>query len=84
MEARVAALEQIASAAVAALERIERRHEALAHEFRAEIGQLRTDMKDGFRDLRASIGPISGRCSASLLGGFAGMLGLMAHGFHWL
>jgi hypothetical protein len=69
MEARVAVLEQIARSTVASLERIERRLETVATEQRS--------------DFRWLLGMMLGS-TGTLLASFAGMLGVMAHGFHWL
>jgi hypothetical protein len=69
MESRVAVLEQIARAATASLERIERRLDAAA-----------VDQRSNFRWL---LGIMLGGFSATL-GAFCAMLGVMAHGFHWL
>jgi hypothetical protein len=69
MEARVAVLEQIARSTVTSLERIERRLETVATEQRS--------------DFRWLLGMMLGS-TGTLLAAFAGMLGVMAHGFHWL
>jgi hypothetical protein len=69
MEARVAVLEQIARTTTAALERIERRLDAVQAEQRSDFRWLLGIMLGGF---------------AAMLGGFGAMLGVMAHGFHWL
>jgi hypothetical protein len=69
MEARVAVLEQIARSSIAAVDRIERRLDA-----------IETNQRANFRWL---LGIILGGFGA-MLGGFGAMLGVMAHGFHWL
>ena len=69
MEARVAVLEQIARSTVTSLERIERRLETVATEQRSDFRWLLGMMLGG---------------TGTLLAAFAGMLGVMAHGFHWL
>ncbi len=69
MEARVAVLEHIAQTTAAAIERLERRLDAVAAEQRADLRDIRTDFRGLF---------------GVMLAGFAGVLGVMAHGFHWL
>jgi hypothetical protein len=69
MEARVAVLEQIARTTTAALERIERRLDSMDR----RIDTVVTDQRADFRWLLGA-----------MLGGFGAMLGVMAHGFHWL
>ncbi|MGA8194420.1 MAG: hypothetical protein WB902_13715 [Acetobacteraceae bacterium] len=69
MEARVAVLEQIARTTSAALERIERRLDSMDR----RIDVVVTDQRADFRWLLGV-----------MLGGFGAMLGVMAHGFHWL
>jgi hypothetical protein len=69
MEARVAVLEQIARTTSGALERIERRLDSVDRRINAVV----TDQRADFRWLLGI-----------MLGGFGAMLGVMAHGFHWL
>ena len=69
MEARVAVLEQIARTTSGALERIERRLDSVDRRIDAVV----TDQRADFRWLLGI-----------MLGGFGAMLGVMAHGFHWL
>jgi hypothetical protein len=69
MEARVAVLEHIAQTTAAGIERLERRLDLLAADQRADYRWLLGIMLGGF---------------ATMLAGFAGLLGVMAHGFHWL
>ena len=66
---RVAVLEEIARTTKAALERIDRRFDSLDR----RIDAIGTDHRSDFRWLLGV-----------MLGGFAGLLGVMAHGFHWL
>jgi hypothetical protein len=73
---RVGVLEEIARGIKAALDRIdrrfdnlERRMDTLAAEHRADFRWLLGVMIAGF---------------AATIGGFAGLLAVMAHGFHWL
>jgi hypothetical protein len=73
MQARVAVLEQITLSTQAALERIERGQATLATELRAEIRDLRVSTRQDFYWL-----------FGVMLAGFTGLLGVMAHGFHWL
>ena len=83
MESRVAVLEQIARNTVASLERIERRFDAVDRRFdaidrRFDAIDRRIDgtVSDHRSDFRWLLG--------IMLGGFGTMLGVMAHGFHWL
>ena len=94
MESRVAVLEQIARNTVASLERIERRFDTVDRRFETLDGRYSSRFDtvdrrfdtldrriDGLtaehrRDFRWLIG--------MMLGGFGAMLGVMAHGFHWL
>ncbi len=69
MEARVAVLEHIAQTTAATLERLERSIERLER----RIDAVAADQRSDFRWLLGI-----------MLGGFAGLLGVMAHGFHWL
>ena len=69
MEARVAVLEHIAQTTAAGIDRLERRLDLLAADQRADYRWLLGIMLGGF---------------ATMLAGFAGLLGVMAHGFHWL
>jgi tetrahydromethanopterin S-methyltransferase subunit G len=69
MEARVAVLEHIAQTTAAGIERIDRRLEGLERRIDAVNSEQRAD----YRWLLGI-----------MLGGFAAMLGVMAHGFHWL
>jgi hypothetical protein len=69
MEARVAVLEQIARSTVASLERIERRLDLVA-----------AAQRDDFRWLLGMMVAATG----TTLAVFLGLLGVMAHGFHWL
>jgi hypothetical protein len=69
MESRVAVLEQIARSTNASLERIERRFDAIDRRFDALSAEHRSD----FRWLLGV-----------MMGGFGAILGVMAHGFHWL
>jgi len=68
METRVAVLEHIAATILARLERVERRIDGLETGMRADPRQIQSDARADFR---------------RLLGGFAGLLGVMAHGFGW-
>lgn len=69
MEARVSVLEHIAQTNAAALERIDRRFDQLERRFDQMAAEHRAD----FRWLLGI-----------MLAGFGGLLGVMAHGFHWL
>jgi hypothetical protein len=76
MEARVAVLEQIARTTAAALERIERRMDTLDRRFDG----LATEQRSDFRWL---LGMMLG-ATGTILAALTGLLGVMAHGFHWL
>ncbi len=69
MESRVAVLEQIARTQTAGLDRIERRLDQIAADQRADFRWLPGVMLGGF---------------SVILGSFGAMLGVIAHGFHWL
>ena len=69
MEARVAVLEQIARTTAASLERIERRLDLVA-----------AAQRNDFRWLLGMMVTATG----TTLAAFLGLLGVMAHGFHWL
>jgi hypothetical protein len=69
METRVAVLEEIARNTAATLERIERRMDMLSATQRADFRWLVGIMFGGF---------------SVTIAGFTAMLGVMAHGFHWL
>ena len=76
LDTRVAILEQIARDIGATLDRIESRMDRIE----ARIDRLEDRMDRQFRWL---MGVMLGGF-VSMLAGFAGMLGVMAHGFHWL
>lgn len=73
---RVAVLEEIARTTKAALERIERRLDAMDSRFDRMDARLDRMVSDQRADFRWVLG--------IMLGGFAGLLGVMARGFHWL
>lgn len=90
MESRVAVLEEIARNTVATLERIERRFDAIDRRFdaadrRFEAIERRIDVLAATQraDVRWMLGVMFGGFSATIAG-LAAMLGVMAHGFHWL
>jgi hypothetical protein len=76
MESSVAVLEQIARTTATSMERIERRFDAIERRFDAFERRLDALAADQRADFRWQLG-IS-------LGGFGALLGVMAHGFHWL
>ena len=83
MEARVAVLEQIARTTAAALERMDGRMDRI--DSRMDRIDQRLDMlwgaqRSDFRWLLGMMVAGTGTILASLLG----LLGVMAHGFHWL
>ncbi|HEX5327941.1 MAG TPA: hypothetical protein VFW75_14835 [Acetobacteraceae bacterium] len=69
MESRVAVLEHIAGQLDRRFESLERRLDSMAQEHRADFRWLLGVMLAGF---------------GTMLAGFGGLLGVMAHGFHWL
>jgi len=87
MEPRVAVLEQIAADTRASVA-----------DLRAEMADLRAEMRAGFADLRAEIRAIRTDFGAEMramrgdfrwllglmLAAIAGILTLIAHGFHWI
>jgi hypothetical protein len=86
MEARLRVLEEIAAGTKAMFERIDRRFDALerridtlATELRGEIRDLRAEIRDVRAELRADVRWIIGLGLAAA----AGILAVMAHGFHW-
>jgi hypothetical protein len=87
METRVALLEQMTRTIGATLERIERRLDlGLAQaDNRMDRIERRLDIIEARRqgDFRWLLGVIFAGFSATLAG-FGTMLGVMAHGFHWL
>ena len=95
MEARVAVLEQLALTTQATLERIERGQEALSRDLRGEMkalaSDLRGEMKGLASELRGEMGDLRRETHQNfrwllgiILAGIGGLLGVMAHGFHWL
>jgi hypothetical protein len=83
MESRVAVLEQIARTTVARLERIERRFDAVDRRLEA------FDRRFEGLDCRIDVLTMTDRADFRwlleiIVGGFGAMLGVMAHGFHWL
>ena len=77
------ALEQIARTTVRDLERLERRFETIDRRLRSidrRIDALTSEHRVGFP---LAAGRHVGGFTA-MLGGFGAMLGVMAHGFHWL
>jgi hypothetical protein len=68
MKTRVAVLEHIAATILATPERVERRIDRLETGMRADLRQIQSDARADFR---------------RLLGRFADLLGVMAHGFGW-
>ena len=75
MDARVAVLEQIAQSTAAALDRIERRMDRIED----RMDRLDHRLESNFRWL---LGIMLGGFGMTV-SGFAGMLAVMAHGFHW-
>ncbi len=94
MESRVAVLEQIARSTVASLERIERRLDSMDTGYSARFDVIdrrfdtidrRFDMIDRRFDMQDTAYRSDFRWMLGLmLAGAGAMLGVMAHGFHWL
>ncbi len=87
MESRVAVLEQIARTTTEGLAQIVRGMEAQRAEFRTMQDRLERRMDLLAADQRADFRWLLGVMLAgftTLLGAFGAMLGVMAHGFHWL
>ena len=76
METRVAILEHIARTTTASLERIERRFDAIDRRLDATDRRIDALSAEHRADFRWLLGV--------MLGGFGALLGVMAHGFHWL
>ena len=74
--ARVAVLEEIAHSLKAAIDRIDRRFDSMDQ-------RLETIQRNQRSDFRWLLGIMIGGYM-SLLGLYASLLGVMAHGFHWL
>jgi hypothetical protein len=73
---RVAVLEEIAGATKAAIDRLDRRIETVERRLDGIAAELRDVRNRQDRDFRWLIG--------LYLAGYASLLGVMAHGFHWL
>ena len=76
MEARVAVLEEIAKSTKEALVGI-----------RSEMAEMRKEMRDGFKEAYAEFRWLLGLLiglAAFTVAGFTRLLGVLAHGFHWL
>ncbi len=80
LEARVAVLEQIARSTAAAIDRIERRLETMDVAHRAAIDRLERRIEAIEAAHRADFRWLLG----IMFGAWASLLGVMAHGFHWL
>lgn len=87
MESRVAILEEIARNTAATLERIEQRLDTMDARYSTRFDTLdrRIDVLAATQraDVRWTLDVMFGGFSATIAG-FAAMLGVMAHGFHWL
>jgi phage shock protein A len=76
MDSHIAVLEQIARTAVASLERIERRLDAMEGRFTGIDRRFDALNSEHRADFRWSLGLILAQTGA--------LLSVMAHGFHWL
>jgi len=97
MESRVAVLEQIARSMLAGQDRIEHRFDTLEGRFNGLEGRFNS-LEGRFNGLEGRFSTLDRRFDALsaehrsdfrwllgvMLGGFGTMLGVMAHGFHWL
>jgi len=73
IEPRMAVLEQIARSTDQRLDRIEKRIDALGSEIRGDLREIRSNQRSDFRWFMTLY-----------IAGMATLLGVMAHGFHWL
>lgn len=76
MERRVTALEHFAQTITATLERLERRVDTIDRRFEAIDRRIDVLVLEHRADFCWLLGV--------MLGGFGALLGVMAHGFHWL
>jgi hypothetical protein len=83
LEARVTVLEHIARADAATFERIERRFDAIDRRFEALERRLDAIIQEHRADFCWLVG-IMLAMFGTMIAGFGGMLGAMAHGFHWI
>jgi hypothetical protein len=97
MESRVAVLEQIARTMASGHERIEHRFDTFEGRFNGLEGRF-NGLEGRFNGLENRFSTLDRRFDAlsaeqrsdfrwviaAMLGGFGAMLGVMAHGFHWL
>jgi hypothetical protein len=83
MESRVAVLEQIARSLLSGQERIERRFDVVDRRFDAVDRRVDILGAKQNADFRWLLGIILGGFGA-MVGGFSAVLGVVAHGFHWL
>ena len=65
--------------------------EEIARQTRETMADLRTDLRQSFADLRAEIRDLRSESRSDyrwqmglMLGGFGALLGVVAHGFHWI
>jgi hypothetical protein len=80
VESRVAVLEEIARSTREALADIRAELREFRTEIRSDMSDLRSDMRELRREQKADFRWLLGIS----LGASAGLLGAMAHGFHWL
>jgi predicted esterase YcpF (UPF0227 family) len=84
---RVAVLEEIASSTKQVLADLRTEMRQGFAEMRTEMRDMRTEMRDirteHRSDYRWLLGIMLGGF-VTTIGGFAAMLGVMAHGFHWI
>ncbi len=84
MGERLARLEQIAEDTRRSLDRLELSMAGLRADLNAQVGGLRSEIASEIRDVRNA-----GRAQflwmlGIMLTGFSSLLGLYAHGFHWI
>jgi hypothetical protein len=98
LEARVAVLEQIAAHTRQTLERIERQFDHIEGQFESRFDACERHSESRFDTLERRIETLDSRHHrdflflitvmiggwVTMVGGFAGILGVMAHGFHWI
>jgi hypothetical protein len=78
----VTVLEHIARADAATFERNERRFDAIDRRFEALERRLDAIIQEHRADFRWLVG-IMLAMFGTMIAGFGGILGVMAHGFHW-
>ena len=90
IDARVAVLEEIAATSKQTLQEIRADIRDLRNDLRADTREVQEDVSDLRREIDRRFDRLDGemwrnsRWLLVMLSGFVGMLGVLAHGFHWL